>query len=741
MKKNILLLLGLLISCNLFADVNHPVQTICDDPANPPAMPEFRTNNSGNEYVWSKQNGNSWTEVSRGTNNYTPSEAGKYKCEVTTTSGAVYTGNLITYGGFNFAPSQIPGTRFAGPVYDPITNQNLNPQYELDRFNSSGHCDSGYYTTSENPNQIKEPYFCKIKPFEGSHMLVVDGETNSNAFTVFYVRELRLKRGQTYEFSCQVANIDSLYHIDNHGENSLANLRFLIKTQDTNNQWKPLIPDNGRADGYLQVSATLAKWEKFEASYTAVSDTYAEIKIENTTNTATVAGNDFVIDEIYFGATRSASSTTIKEFFELKIDTKPVITMPTIDKPCPNESVSVTPTVTNAGNNPTYSWSIDASGSNLTTTITSDSAIDGEKTGKLTVTNGVCTSSAEITIKTKQCNDAKNINHNITACPGEKVTLTLDTDITGATNYKWSHDSSITATSSIEVIISENIPSYICTFSKVENGIAIDYTETFAITLSTNCVTTLEEDHYLEACPEQEVTLTCNHSGSSITWLHDNSISTTTIKVNTNPIEEEIDEYTCVISNTINGQTTTYKETFHVKTSICKDKNSEESNVLLGSNITLSSQYSQTIGATYKWYKIEEDGSKTLVSTDASITFPANEAVTYECITKLPDGYTITETRKVEIYTLPVITPMKFFSPNGDDVNDLWLIDGIESAPNAYIRIYDRYSKVIYQCKGSEFGGWDGKFEGKDMIQDDYWYVISVPETEEQISGHFTLKR
>jgi gliding motility-associated-like protein len=367
--------------------------------------------------------------------------------------------------------------------------------------------------------------------------------------------------------------------------------------------------------------------------------------------------------------------------------------------------------------------------------------MDGEKTGKLTVTNGVCTSSEEITIKTRQCNDSKNINNNITACPGEKVTLTLDTDITGATNYKWSHDASITATSSIEVIISENIPSYICTFSKVENGIAIDYTETFAITLSTNCVTTLEEDHYLEACPEQEVTLTCNHSGSSITWLHNNSITTTTIKVNTNPIEEEIDEYTCIISNTINGQTTTYKETFHVKTSICKDKNSEESNVLLGSNITLSSQYSQTVGATYEWYKIEEDGSKTLVSTDASITFPASEAVTYECITKLPDGYTITETRKVEIYTLPVITPMKFFSPNGDDVNDLWLIDGIESAPNAYIRIYDRYSKLLYQCKGSEFGGWDGKYEGKDMVQDDYWYVISVPETEEQISGHFTLKR
>jgi gliding motility-associated-like protein len=91
--------------------------------------------------------------------------------------------------------------------------------------------------------------------------------------------------------------------------------------------------------------------------------------------------------------------------------------------------------------------------------------------------------------------------------------------------------------------------------------------------------------------------------------------------------------------------------------------------------------------------------------------------------------------------SIPKLEPMKFFSPNNDNLNDLWLVHGIETAPNAYIRIYDRHSKLLYQCKGSEFQGWDGKYETKDMVQDDYWYVISVPETEETLSGHFTLKR
>lgn len=94
-------------------------------------------------------------------------------------------------------------------------------------------------------------------------------------------------------------------------------------------------------------------------------------------------------------------------------------------------------------------------------------------------------------------------------------------------------------------------------------------------------------------------------------------------------------------------------------------------------------------------------------------------------------------------FTLNLISiePMIFFSPNNDGVNDLWLVEGIETAPNAYIRIYDRYSKLLYQCKGADFKGWDGNYNGHGMVQDDYWYVISIPETEEQISGHFTLKR
>lgn len=93
------------------------------------------------------------------------------------------------------------------------------------------------------------------------------------------------------------------------------------------------------------------------------------------------------------------------------------------------------------------------------------------------------------------------------------------------------------------------------------------------------------------------------------------------------------------------------------------------------------------------------------------------------------------------ILNLIAITPDIYFTPNNDGINDKWMIEGIEGAPNAHIMIYDRHSKLLYKGIGSEFQGWDGNYNGHGMVQDDYWYVIQIPETEETLSGHFILKR
>jgi gliding motility-associated-like protein len=81
-----------------------------------------------------------------------------------------------------------------------------------------------------------------------------------------------------------------------------------------------------------------------------------------------------------------------------------------------------------------------------------------------------------------------------------------------------------------------------------------------------------------------------------------------------------------------------------------------------------------------------------------------------------------------------------FFTPNNDGVNDKWNIDGLDRFPNANIRIYDRYGKLLIILK-PEDDGWDGRYLNTAVRSDDYWYVVELLPTNQLIKGHFTLKR
>lgn len=633
MKKSIILLVSALLSLGAMQAAN-PVYEKC-----PGESQELKTTKTGDSYQWYK-NG---SPISGATNNkYTVTniqEEATYKCEVKTKGATRETGNLITLGGFEF-PCNNPKTSATNRLGSNVWYQYLN-------FDQGGKDIAiGATTTHTNANNVKKQYFCKLKPNTGSYLYVCDG-ANSSSARVWQAGGIKLPKGK-YQFSCHVANIDSAYA--SHGTNSLAKLKFVIKNDDGE---KELLS--------FTAPSALGTWEERKATFTAEKDYgWCDIYIINFTTEP--EGNDFALDDIYFGTEIKDDDTTEEESFNIKL---------------------------------------------------------------------------------KDCKGTESITHpEQTNCPEQEVTLTCDTDITGAISVTWEHDSSNktkTATVKTGATVGDSKP-YKCTIIKTENSKTITYTETFKVT-TIDCSSRDSIIHNLEGCPGQEVQLVCDKTGASITWAHDESIKTNSTTVKTNLTTDKVDKYTCTIVNTINGETTTYIEVFYVKTKVCTDTNSEHEKVLVGSDITIMSQYSGVSGATYQWYKIEEDGTRTPVGNEESLTFQADKNAKYECITVLPTGVTVTETREVEIYTAPTLEPDIFFTPNNDGLNDLWKIKGIENAPNAHIMIYDRNSKLLYKSVGSDFKGWDGNYNGHGMVQDDYWYVILVPENDDTISGHFILKR
>ncbi|MEH6408434.1 MAG: T9SS type B sorting domain-containing protein, partial [Leeuwenhoekiella sp.] len=88
-----------------------------------------------------------------------------------------------------------------------------------------------------------------------------------------------------------------------------------------------------------------------------------------------------------------------------------------------------------------------------------------------------------------------------------------------------------------------------------------------------------------------------------------------------------------------------------------------------------------------------------------------------------------------------VIGHMKFFTPNGDGYNDYWQVQGINDQiqPKTLIFIFNRFGKLVKQLDPKS-QGWDGKYNGRLLPSDDYWFRITLEDGRE-IKSHFTLKR
>ena len=83
----------------------------------------------------------------------------------------------------------------------------------------------------------------------------------------------------------------------------------------------------------------------------------------------------------------------------------------------------------------------------------------------------------------------------------------------------------------------------------------------------------------------------------------------------------------------------------------------------------------------------------------------------------------------------------KFFTPNGDTVNDTWQISGFSSQfpVTTTVKIFNRYGKLI-TILNQENPEWNGQYNGKLMPTDDYWFEAILADGR-TFKGHFTLKR
>ena len=83
----------------------------------------------------------------------------------------------------------------------------------------------------------------------------------------------------------------------------------------------------------------------------------------------------------------------------------------------------------------------------------------------------------------------------------------------------------------------------------------------------------------------------------------------------------------------------------------------------------------------------------------------------------------------------------KFFTPDGNDINEFWQVKGlsVQFQPNTQILIFDRYGKLLAEVDPLG-AGWDGTLNGFNMPASDYWFAVTLQDGR-VFQSHFALIR
>lgn len=134
------------------------------------------------------------------------------------------------------------------------------------------------------------------------------------------------------------------------------------------------------------------------------------------------------------------------------------------------------------------------------------------------------------------------------------------------------------------------------------------------------------------------------------------------------------------------------------------------------------------------------------LTSSTSLTPIASPAATTTYFLTVTNG-ACTATDSVNVFVGEIITIYSSFTPNGDDINDTWVIRNSSQFENMKVTIYDRSGQIVYETVSYSAPDkwWDGTLHNKGekpLPASTYFYVIDLIEGDDPIyKGSVTIIR
>lgn len=233
--------------------------------------------------------------------------------------------------------------------------------------------------------------------------------------------------------------------------------------------------------------------------------------------------------------------------------------------------------------------------------------------------------------------------------------------------------------------------------------------------------------------PEKEITIKATgyapyswNTSNGITYVSGNEF-TLSASVNSNFILTQQDTFNCAYSQDYNLQIrncdeiVTEKYVNKLEISVPKD--------------SLLELHPSTSYSTYSWYPPDIlniiNDSTAVLNVQESGTILVDLYNSWNC--------PYTEIFKIKVLDNPEIIIPDIFTPNGDGTNDYFEIVNIPN--HLSIQIFNIYNVLVFNSN-NYLNNWDGRNNsGETLEEDNYWYIIKMPNSDIIYKGSVYIKR
>ncbi len=156
-------------------------------------------------------------------------------------------------------------------------------------------------------------------------------------------------------------------------------------------------------------------------------------------------------------------------------------------------------------------------------------------------------------------------------------------------------------------------------------------------------------------------------------------------------------------------------------------------------NVTISKGWNKQVTAvvtgpnptfTYLW-TAKDTSSRATISNNTipnPILTPPNNVLSYYFVVTVTDQKGCVQ-RDTVFFTMLEdynLKPTNLITPNGDNMNDYFFIENIETYDDVEVTIFNRWGNVVYQTKNYAAAPWNGTYQntGGDLPDGTYYYII-----------------